>query len=153
MQLPLMRKKTAFFPTLTSLLKPVSLQNKGSTLSPLIAGPESHLCEEGERRCCSAQALLWEPCQPGQDSSQQALGTLLHVKEITQICTQLEFASEGCESHCWLNRCIQIYYRPALMSFLSLYKGRKFPVHLILYFALEHKRGQGLMYKVYLTDS
>ena len=54
------RKKTAFFPTPTSLLKPVSLHNTGSTLSRLIVGPESCLHNEGERRCCSVWALLWE---------------------------------------------------------------------------------------------
>lgn len=53
-------KKTAFFPTPTSLPKPVSLRNKGSTRSHLIAGPEICPCNKEERRCCAAWALLWE---------------------------------------------------------------------------------------------
>lgn len=64
------------------------------------------------------------------------------------------FASEGCVSKQWLGGYIQVCYRPAaLIIFLSSYRGGKFPVHLIFYFALEHKTGKGLLYEICLTDS
>lgn len=68
--------------------------------------------------------------------------------------SECEFASEGCISKQWLEGHIQVCYRPAaLISLLSSYRGGKFPVHLIFYFALKHKRGKGLLYEICLTDS
>lgn len=150
---PWYKKKTSLTSRPTSSLKPVSLQTQGSSLSHWTEGPGCSPCDDRDQRCCPVWALLWEIL---------SIGIGLHAAgcwhpfsqegEHRGLCLA-KVCFWGLRKWSLSGRLFPGLLEASTCELFVFVQGRKFPVHLILHFALKHKRGQSLVYKVYLTDS